>query len=475
LGHHRHAWRPEDSIAELIDQQLPKIIGSCTNADEEAVGEPAEYWWNALSLQDSAFILDSSWSIGSARRGVLDLRYISADIAKPNLRGICTAIRAEDNHELARWHEPTPSEFSKARIATVPWVRLDEELFPRDQNEGLGLVRAALGDVLIPFRLHGSRYAVICAAVFPTELTHNRTGESWVAFMISGAKRDFTRDSQQRVPADVIRILRAGTGDRMSRAPSSAVLRTRRILVAGVGAIGATVALELSRNGVGTLGMVDPDVIVPGNGVRWPLGESVWGQSKVAALEAHILANYSMTSVEKFCSRLGDVDLDSDTGPGAELGRFMKEADAVIDATASSEIASLLAERCAANNIPLITVNATPSLEGGAVARFVAGDGCPTCVIFHQQGDLPTIPIPAGENGNPESVALPGCAEATFEGASFDLNELALEAVRLLVKTFTLSAANTESVVETLSFVPPDRLPSWRADRFSKHERCNCR
>src|SRR3546814_19686943 len=85
--------------------------------------------------------------------------------------------------------------------------------------------------------------------------------------------------------------------DLQVRVPSARALRDKKVLLIGCGAIGSFVACELARAGVGGLDLLDKDVLEPGNSVRWPLGRSHWGLSKVVALKHHLSQEYPWTTV----------------------------------------------------------------------------------------------------------------------------------------------------------------------------------
>ena len=107
------------------------------------------------------------------------------------------------------------------------------------------------------------------------------------------------------------------------------------VAVVGLGAVGSRVADELARAGVGTLHLVDGEVLQPGNLIRHLCGPHLVGLSKVNAVELEIESkkypcdqNLS-TSQQRIRSLQQGVDL---------LSSF----DLVIDATASGPLLRLL-------------------------------------------------------------------------------------------------------------------------------------
>src|SRR3546814_19559883 len=102
-------------------------------------------------------------------------------------------------------------------------------------------------------------------------------GEGWL-FLVA------RRDRRGRVAASVVRG--AGIPDDLQvRVPSARALRDKKVLLIGCGAIGRFVACEHARAGVGSLYLLDKDVLEPGNSVRWTLGHSHWGLTKHVPLK----------------------------------------------------------------------------------------------------------------------------------------------------------------------------------------------
>ena len=67
-------------------------------------------------------------------------------------------------------------------------------------------------------------------------------------------------------------------------------LSAKHIAIAGCGSIGGTVADIATRTGVGTLTLIDPDLVSPENIGRHVLTSSAIGQRKVDALASHLAA-----------------------------------------------------------------------------------------------------------------------------------------------------------------------------------------
>ncbi len=74
--------------------------------------------------------------------------------------------------------------------------------------------------------------------------------------------------------------------------PRQELLRARRVLVLGCGSVGAPVALALAQAGVGTLELVDPEILSFANVGRHPLGAEDVGRNKAVALASRLRARF---------------------------------------------------------------------------------------------------------------------------------------------------------------------------------------
>lgn len=115
---------------------------------------------------------------------------------------------------------------------------------------------------------------------------------------------------------------------------AAADLRGKKVAVVGVGAVGSYVADSLARSGVGSLVVVDSDVIKPGNLIRHVAGAGHIGWNKADAVKQVVeRALYNITSVVPVQGSIltpGDADL------------LLEHCDLVVDATADGRATALL-------------------------------------------------------------------------------------------------------------------------------------
>ncbi|MGF6176057.1 molybdopterin-synthase adenylyltransferase MoeB [Ensifer sp. 4252] len=175
-------------------------------------------------------------------------------------------------------------------------------------------------------------------------------------------------------------------------------LKGARVLVIGAGGLGAPALQYLAAAGIGTLGIVDDDVVSLSNLQRQVIHRTAdIGQTKVESASAAIGALNPHVVVETHPFRLAADNAET----------LLRQYDLVIDGSDNFDTRYLAADTTAAIRIPLVT---------GAVGRF---DGSLTVLMPYRTGkdgeqnpsyrDLfPEAPPPG---------VVPSCAEAGIIGA----------------------------------------------------------
>ena len=170
-------------------------------------------------------------------------------------------------------------------------------------------------------------------------------------------------------------------------------LKAARVLIVGAGGLGAPVALYLDAAGVGTIGIVDDDIVALSNLQRQVLHDSDRvGVSKVDSAKAALARINPHVRVETHQIRMSADNAD----------RLIGGYDIVADGSDNFATRYLAADRSAALNRPLVSA---------AVGRF---DGSVTTLLpFENENpgyrDLFPQPPPDG--------LVPSCAEAGILGA----------------------------------------------------------
>lgn len=117
------------------------------------------------------------------------------------------------------------------------------------------------------------------------------------------------------------------------------------VVIAGLGGLGAPVATYLAGAGVGTLRLVDPDVVSLSNlqrQVLYTLGET--GKSKAISAARRLSAQNPEISITPYCTRLDD----------STAGEILQGADLVMDCTDSFAARRVIDRICADRHIPWV-------------------------------------------------------------------------------------------------------------------------
>jgi molybdopterin/thiamine biosynthesis adenylyltransferase len=198
--------------------------------------------------------------------------------------------------------------------------------------------------------------------------------------------------------------------------PGQAALGRARVLVIGAGGLGAPVLLYLAAAGVGTLGVVDDDVVALSNLQRQVIHATPdIGIPKVDSAAAVIHRINPHVSVEQHRVRL--------TAQNALA--LIESCDLVVDGSDNFATRYLVADACYFAGKPLVTA---------ALGPF---DGTLTTIRAHERGadgkPNPTYRCLFPEAPPPGTV--PACAEAGILGALAGVigSMAALEAIREIV------------------------------------------
>lgn len=484
LGRDTSQWLPSLTLGRLLYEQLEHAVHG--TGEEDPQGEPAEYWWNSLGAKDAYCLVDSSWDLNEIRSGTLTVKYrvagyrseIFGNVERdaPILQAMVSEVYDDDGTLLYEWSAPIPSHLVSGNVLNnVPYIQFEDALFPeREIGKQVDSLIESNSKLQHAPRIgvgHGMSIQLL-AMTFPSELGHDASGTGWAFPYRYGVTQAFKpQKKKKKIPVRVglLPVYRGGESDLSHRSPQVDNLRNKAVLLVGVGAIGSPLAVGLARNRCGKIHLLDYDVLEPGNSVRWVLGYGMWGRQKAEALAEWIGVEYPWTQAESHVHAIGQKMDSSDI---EVLKPLLEDVDLVIDASASHGVTTFVADRCVRARIPCISVSATPTVEGGIVAEFAPGGGCPICLEHYWHDG--TVESPRGMGKEDALIQPPGCAERTFTGASYELEEIALQAIRVVVQVLSGDTRHSPSVY-TLNLNPTDdgtTLPAWRKDAFPQHPRC---
>ncbi len=198
--------------------------------------------------------------------------------------------------------------------------------------------------------------------------------------------------------------------------PGQAALKRARVLVVGAGGLGAPLLMYLAAAGVGTLGVIDDDVVSLSNLQRQIIHATPdVGRLKVESAAGEIARLNPHVAVEAHAARLN----------AANALDLVSRYDLVADGSDNFSTRYLVSDACFFAKKPLVT------------ATLGTFDGTLTTIRAHERGPdgkpNPTyrclFPI------SPPPGAIPACAEAGMLGALTGVlgSMMALEAIREIV------------------------------------------
>lgn len=486
IGRETGEWNTTDTVAGLIQEQLPRVLAAGRSEDRDFVdgieqhqAEPLSDWY---PYAPAMLQIDSTWRIPEGTRyGQFTARLSPVKMTgegHPLVRGVVTELRGENNEAIAA-ADPQLAQAAAADEEVIGrWSWAPEGIatddaeafyhaaadFDLGAKEPPSWPRKPVRDGNVERQLH------IRGVAFPEEHAHrDASGQGWV-FVVRGRSRSVSGGgggsqffrTRQRTAAPTgrwqdlhvfTRAGRAGRQDLSRRVPELAGVRNARVAIVGLGCIGAPSALEFARAQVHTLRVMDGDIVDPATVARWPYGLSVAGQLKVVAIGDAVRRDYPYTEVVPFARKLGaprsppfaQGDDPADSDPEM-LERFAEGASLVYDASAESGVQYFLSEFARARGIPYIAVAGSYGGWGGRIVRIRPGatEGCWACVqAARLAGTFPEPPAdPDGQ------LQTEGCADPTFTGASFDLVSVALQGVRLAISTLCAGAEGSYPAVD---------------------------
>lgn len=209
---------------------------------------------------------------------------------------------------------------------------------------------------------------------------------------------------------------------RVTASFDAGLLNDARVVLVGAGAIGSTVALELSAAGVGHLDIYDNDALSLGNIIRHEGAITDVGKPKVQIVSERILVKNPRTSLT----------LGGDIFRAAEFEDKVAGASLVIVTVGDWNVEAFVNRVCVQNEVPLIVSFVGAHAAAGYVVRISQdGGGCFQC-FNHLVDDLPQLPKLA----NPDEAILEiGCNNPSLPGAGFDIKTVALATVRKAIQT----------------------------------------
>jgi ubiquitin-protein ligase len=361
LGRSTENWNPEWTLVNLLNNQYPSLEQAALTKNqserlalEEPQGEPVTIFFPYCL--GSMIIIESSKQVDSeSNNGSLTVLVDTKNL--PTIRGKIVDVRAANGEKLLsfdsyRW---------EGKEIPATWIRLSAPPFfsnPRQFEQYL-LEKRLIAPAKFTHKL-GAWFIDIVGILMPEEIQQGVIADGWM-FLVR-----VKQDKTQLLRTEFVRAGRAGRADFDVRVPTLSFLHSKHIAVMGLGSVGAPIAIELARDGVGEISLIDFDFVEPGSVVRWPLGKLAFGLQKTEALKQFIKSNYPLTKVNTVEYRFGSHAFDKNSSLPAVLDR----ADLLIDATAEIGIHQFLSDYARNSKKQFVYAFLTPGGYGGLVAHI---------------------------------------------------------------------------------------------------------
>jgi len=221
------------------------------------------------------------------------------------------------------------------------------------------------------------------------------------------------------------------------RGGGEANIDTKRVLIAGCGAVGAHVAVQLAQAGIPEITLVDHDTLNPENTFRHVLGRRYWGKAKVEALAHKIMDDLPYVRVTPIQQRIQQAMVEGTV--------TVADFDLVIMATGDPTVELWVNEQVRASGAgaPGVLFMWVEPLGIGGHALLThepGGRGCFECLytspVDDIDGDLDNRAAFAAP-GQSFGRALSGCATLHTPFAASDAVDTAIVATRLALAYLT--------------------------------------
>jgi len=212
-------------------------------------------------------------------------------------------------------------------------------------------------------------------------------------------------------------------------------IEENRVLVIGVGGLGAPAAMALAAAGIGTVGLVDPDVVEVSNLHRQPLYETAdVGRAKVDVAAERLCARHPALRVETWRTRFGPHD-----------AALLRGFDVVLDGTDTIAAKFDVNDAAVAAGVPLVHAGVL-GFRAQLMTVLPGTTACYRCIFedVPPPGDVPSCQEAGVMGPVPVLVGALQAAEAlrivAGEAAAFADRLLAIDLLAGTWRTVPLAA-----------------------------------
>ncbi|HMJ33975.1 MAG TPA: ThiF family adenylyltransferase [Baekduia sp.] len=423
-------WKAQEwGGADLVTQQLRRLLADAEQGEDVVRGNEAPMPEPATAhfqyARDASVLVPADLVDPDGDGGVLTLARLRPRLFLVQAVGTrATTDAAADTGE------------QKTERLRVPWRRL--ACPPLDAGPAGASVHAWIlehhPDLLsrpVPRRLRGKGRipqpprVEIAALTFPEEAgADGSERQAWLFLYVDHGVKPEARALLHAQHLDERELRR--------RTPELGGLARARVVVAGAGTMGAHVAVELAKAGVGRFDILDFDRLELGNIVRHRLDLGSVGDPKAEAVASACQRSNPYCEAEGHHLRFGEDEWPAGRSPLERVAALLDGAHLLVEATGSHQVAQFLGRVAGEADVPMVSGWMTDGLVGAEFVRCLPGrTACFTCLTTaHRTGALPQA-----DRGIGASVVVQGCSHPTVSGAGLDATEAAAILTRMAVGT----------------------------------------
>ena len=219
----------------------------------------------------------------------------------------------------------------------------------------------------------------------------------------------------------------------------------KSVLLIGCGSVGGFLADNLCQCGIGTLDILDKDILTTDNIHRHVLGfdDAILGQYKADLLKRHLESRFPYVDIDS----LSFVDRTAETLI-KEPNRFM-HYDLIVSATGDPAIDLEINDELhkIENAPPFVACFNEPYGIGGHAIAVLKGGGCLRCLYSDPiSGELVSFQGSFTKEDQSFSKNISGCSSAFVEYSVLDSQQTAIMASRLIIDVLTGKYGQTRLV-----------------------------
>ena len=238
--------------------------------------------------------------------------------------------------------------------------------------------------------------------------------------------------------------------------PDAEILKDRRVVLFGVGALGGHVAVALAESGIESVRIVDRDFLSPGNVVRHVAGHRQVGKLKVSSVNAVIEDHAPWTKVDPIAPPVNPAGRN-------EIGQLVNDVDLVVDATGNDAFVYPVAQVALELGKPFIS---GALFRGGFVGR-VQRKALETDAPISNRPESTSYPtIPPGDAEFETAEPDLGCSAPVNNAAPASVLACASLITQMAIDVLTERFEFDDEVIDVYR-----RLPDEPFNRVGRYER----